>query len=377
MPRTVSSWRRSSRHSAVGSVAVGGVAIAHDPGQPLDRAGLVGDGVHLLLVHQLEAVFDGAQEGVGLHQLLGVGRVHVAGRGHLLQGQQRVGRADVGVGVTVDQLEQLDGELDVADATRAPLDLALVEAASDDQLLGPVLHGSQRAQVVGAERVAPQPTLGRLVEAQPQRPVARHRLGLEQGLELPGFGPPVPVGLVGVEGAHQTPVATLRAQVGVDPEAVSGQVHDLAGRGLQLGGRTVAHEDEVDVARVVELPAAELAHPDHRQPVGAAQLAGRLDHVGGQVGQVPPHRGQVVGALEVTGRDPQELQLLPPGQPLDGHGVDRRPAIDVAQHLQGLGCGGDQPGQGTAGGQHRHQASATLGCIGQPVVELRRAVWRS
>ena len=63
---------------------------------------------------------------------------------------------------------------------------------------------------------------------------------LEQGLELPRLGPPVPVGLVALDRAHQSPVAALGPQVGVDPEAVAGDVHDLAGLGLELVGGAVA-----------------------------------------------------------------------------------------------------------------------------------------
>ena len=56
----------------------------------------------------------------------------------------------------------------------------------------------------------------------PSTTVAGDRPGLEQGLELPRLGPPVPVGLVALDRADEPAVAALGPQVEVDPEGLPG-----------------------------------------------------------------------------------------------------------------------------------------------------------
>ena len=116
-------WR-ISRVELLGRGAVLGVGATHDACQPVQRLPVGGQGVHLLLVDELQPVLDGAQQAVGVGEALGVGRVDVAGGGHL--GQRGEGRraAELGVEVAVHELQQLHRELDVADAARSPLELA-------------------------------------------------------------------------------------------------------------------------------------------------------------------------------------------------------------------------------------------------------------
>ena len=120
--------------------------------------------------------------------------------------------------------------------------------------------------------------------------------GLEQGLELPRLGPPLVVRDVRFEGADQRALLALRPQRRVDlEERIRGEPDQLAGdpRGDRVG--VLAHEDDVDVADVVELAGAALAHRDDGQPRGgrvvAADRPGRDDQCGtqrgvGEVGQV-------------------------------------------------------------------------------------------
>ena len=115
----------------------------------------------LLLVDELEAVLDGAQEAVGVGEPVGVVGVDVAGLGQLGRASTRVvGAAELGVEVPVHELQELHGELDVADAAGAALELPVGEPLALDLGLDPGLHRPQRAQVVGLERVGPQPPLG-------------------------------------------------------------------------------------------------------------------------------------------------------------------------------------------------------------------------
>ena len=84
----------------------------------------------LLLVEQLEAVLDGAQEAVGLVESIRVCGIDVAGGAELGECPERGGHPDAGVRAAVDELQQLHGELDVADPAPAELDLPFGHTAA-------------------------------------------------------------------------------------------------------------------------------------------------------------------------------------------------------------------------------------------------------
>ncbi len=238
------------------------------------------EGVDLRLVDQLQAVLDGAEEAVGGVEGADLGGVDVAGLAELVEGLERVGGADPRVVAGVDQLEELHGELDVAQAAAALLDLALGQPLLRDLLLRPGLHHADLADGVGVEPLRPHVRLGRLDERPAELGVAGHRPGLDEGLELPVRRPLVPVGPVGVEAPRQGAGPALGAEVGVGAE------DDAVGRRLGHGGEQVAgdplgrgaaplvDEEDVDVAGVVELPPAELSHADDGHP--PAVVDGRL-----------------------------------------------------------------------------------------------------
>ena len=129
------------------------------------------------------------------------------------------------------------------------------------------------------------------------------------------------------EGANQRPLLALRPQVGVnrpngalggdrraDPAEPGGQPRTgRQGRPLIAALDRLHHVDHVDVANVVELAAATLAHPDHGDPavhtaarqVGPGQGECGLKRGRGQVGKLPGHRlddAQRVGRGQIPGR---------------------------------------------------------------------------
>ena len=67
--------------------------VAEDPREPVDLDLVRRDRVHLLLVVELQAVLDGAQEPVRGRQLVSVVPVDVSGVGQLVERKQRRGRA--------------------------------------------------------------------------------------------------------------------------------------------------------------------------------------------------------------------------------------------------------------------------------------------
>ena len=100
---------------------------------------------------------------------------------------------------TVNELEQLHGELNVADPAPPALDLPVGEVTAGELALGTRLHGADRAQVVGVEGPAPHPFPGRCEEGRSQLAVTGDGSRLEERLELPGVGPALPIRQVGLE----------------------------------------------------------------------------------------------------------------------------------------------------------------------------------
>ena len=84
----------------------------------------------LALVLELHDVLDPPQEPVGVVEArsASVG-VHVAAAAQVVEGRQRAARAELGIDAPVHELQELHGELDVADAARAVLHVAVAVAA--------------------------------------------------------------------------------------------------------------------------------------------------------------------------------------------------------------------------------------------------------
>ncbi|GAA2769489.1 hypothetical protein GCM10020219_040570 [Nonomuraea dietziae] len=296
------------------------------PAEPAQVAGGRGHDVRTAQPVQLQQVLDLAQEGVGLGQAPGVLPADVAAPGQRGEGGKRGPAAQQRVEPSVHELEQLDGELDVAQPPWAELELPLavlahvrLDAAAHRL---DVLH-----EVVAGGGVPDQLVDGRDV-GRAQLGVARDRPGLEQRLELPGLGPAPVVGQVAGEGADQGARPALRAQPRVDlPELGAGAHHALrqtGGHAQRLGLvralRGLGDEDHVDVADVVELARAALAHADHGQPyrrelfgreparagLGPRDREAGLQRGARQVGQLRGDLGEGGGAGDVAGGQAQQ-----------------------------------------------------------------------
>ena len=202
-----------------------------------------------------------------------------------LQGRQRGPDPQPLVDPAVHQLQQLDGELDVAQSALAQLELPTGVAGRDvrDDPLAHRLRVGDEVLPIGG---APHHRSHHVDEVPAQLEVAGARPGLEHRLELPGLGPPLVVGPMAGQRPDQLTRLALGAQRGVD-------LPDGAGRGVrradpgQLGGEPGGHgdrllvadhglavvvqhrlgdEEHVDIADVVQLLGAALAQGDHGQP---------------------------------------------------------------------------------------------------------------
>ncbi len=90
---------------------------------------------------------------------------------------ERVGVADLGILAAVQELEELDDELDVADAAAAGLDLDLRRAGRDGALLDPPLQGLDLGDLGRAEVAAIDERRDRFEEGPAQRRGRRRRAG--------------------------------------------------------------------------------------------------------------------------------------------------------------------------------------------------------
>ena len=129
MLRTVARQAPSSRSSSSTALPCG---WSRNPSVRANRSRARGVGRHRGRrpgAVELEGVLDPAEEAVAGAQPAGVAGVDVAAVGQ--RGERRHGapHPQRRVVAAVDELEQLGGELDVADATAAPLELRTVPAA--------------------------------------------------------------------------------------------------------------------------------------------------------------------------------------------------------------------------------------------------------
>ena len=107
--------------------------------------------MRLAVEDDLEPVLDPAEEPVGVvHDVPLFGR-QAADPFELGDGVQRVGAADLGILAAVQELEELDDELDVADAAAPGLDLDLGRAGRDGPLLDPPLERLDLGDLGGGE----------------------------------------------------------------------------------------------------------------------------------------------------------------------------------------------------------------------------------
>ena len=235
-------------------------------------------------------------------------------------------------------------------------------------LLDAAAHGLDVGDEVGAARGGPHHGRDGLGVGLAQLRVARHRPGLEQGLELPRLGPPLVVGDVPVEGAHQRALPALGPQVRVDLEArLARDPHHPARQpgGGRVGG--FGDEDHVDVADVVQLRAAALAHGDHGEPARVRRAVG----LGHRDRERRPQRGRRRGPRAArrrprapsTGSDGSltAARSAAASTSSSSRYAVRRAATAVAAG-HGRGSASAAPAGGAAGPRRPPRAASRCGC---------------
>ena len=310
-----------------------------------------------LVALELETVFQKPEELVRGDQVRAVLAGDVPAGAQCPQSLHGAGDAQVLVRAPVHHLQELDGELHVAQPTPAELEFALPQRLGD-VLLDTAAHGLHVVDEVLALGRGPHHGMDRGVVVLRECEIAGHGPGLEQRLELPGLGPARVVGGVGLEGTNQLACLALGPQRRVDlEERHRSDAHHLPRQpgGLGVGG--LGHEDHVDVRDVVELPCATLAHRHHGQPGrhrrvrvhrghshGQRGREGGVGEVGQSVAHLVERQGRFLGLDgrgQVVGR--QQRHLIPIRRPQDVHRCaagDRGPVgADAVQVIALRGVG--------------------------------------
>ncbi len=345
--------------------------------------------VGLQVAHHLEPVLQPAQEPVGVGEGVGVLLRDVALVRERRECGERVGLAETPIPAAMDDLEELDGELDVADAAAAAFDLRELLAATPDVLLEPDLRAADLVDRGLVEVARIRELAHALDERGGEGQVARGGARLDHRLAFPGGGFALVVRERRSERSGERPRPTARAERQVDPERDPfrgrvGQIGDHVG-GRRLGAvpaQPIAmKKQEVDVARVVQLGPAELPERDDRVSVGTGEREAG-------VGDVADLRDDVFerGAVEVTGRDPEHrpaaeppeagagavrrhvcAELGPQGLPPARGDVRQRPDLLGVAH-QEVTRGGGEPEQPGGDGQDLRAAQelARSGVIAHP-----------
>ena len=228
--------------------------------------------VGLQVAHHLQPVLQPAQEPVGVGEGVGVLLRDVALVRERREGGERVGLTEPLVPAAVHDLEELDGELDVPDPSAAALDLGELLAPTPDVLLEPDLGAADLVDRGLVEVARVHELADALDERGGEGQVARGGTRLDHRLAFPGGGLALVVGEGRSERSGERPGAAAGPKGEVDPERDPfggrvGQIGDHVGS-RRLGAvpaRLIAMEQqEVDVARVVQLGAAQLPQRDDR-----------------------------------------------------------------------------------------------------------------
>ena len=312
---------------------------------------------------QLDAMLEGPQESIRRCQGGCIVTSDIAPRGEGLEGNERGRAAQHDVASTVDELEELDRELNIAQATRAELQLPIPEARRD-VLLDPSahrLHVLDEPRMVGS---APDEGCNGIDVAGSELAVASRWPRLEQRLELPRLRPALVVADMRLDGPDEGSLLALGPKRGIDlPDRALGRhcgagAHEPGGercRGAQgfiLAGRLtigdlLCHEDDVDIAHVVELAPPALAHADDRKAAGnriggqsrPSHRQGRLEYGVGEVREPCRNNVHRCEPCEVAGRDAEQMGTVRDAQAIKQRGqltcchrlVARRIGADGAQ----------------------------------------------
>ncbi len=269
----------------------------HEAGEPFHAGGVGREGVGLAVSHHLQPVLDGAQEAVGGQQVVGGGTREVAGGDQRLECARGGGFAQRRVPAAPDELHGLGGELDSADAALPQLHIVPGEARHGVRVVGQrggvvvvhaALHGADVGNGGEIEVAAPDEGADLAQEPLPQRAVAGDGAGLDHGGAFPVLTHAFVVGERrrqadgGRGGRRVGPEAQIRAEhvavriprlhkgTNIPRYSCEHLAEPCCVSGMPIG---VVDQDEVDIAGIIQLARAQLAHAEHHQAALGQQAA--------------------------------------------------------------------------------------------------------
>jgi hypothetical protein len=141
------------------SCAVWFVATTHDSGEVIKCTSVGRNGVYLLFINELQSMFNRPELSIRVSHLPRVVVIDVAGFGHFGEHEKRVCASDFWIKMTMNKLEELNGEFNIADAAWSAFEFPVSKSLLGDFGFGSCLHRSERAQRFGIEWSSPQRAL--------------------------------------------------------------------------------------------------------------------------------------------------------------------------------------------------------------------------
>ena len=279
----------------------------------------------------------------------------------------------------MDELEQLNRELDVAQAAAAELELSR-RMRTRDIVLDPSAHRTRGLDEALTRRGAPHVGLRGILEGPADDLVSRAGTGLQQRLKLPRLRPFVPVLTIGLNGTYESAVTPLRAQVGINsPQRCLGagtrarrsrccreSRGDLEGHTLVLIHPGFSNVDDINVGDVVEFACPRLTHRDDcerglspRIDIATGKCETSLERRIHEVRDAPAnlgHEGAGILTCQIVGGHRQENASVGCAQvvrarPLCGHiGSPLSPSCAHGSQEHLLAAAGILPDRHSAGG---------------------------
>src|SRR5215212_429569 len=172
---------------------------------------IVGQQMSTPQVVELDAMLQRAQESIRQSEPFAILTSHIAVVDQALQRWQGGPGTQSLVYPAVYQLQQLDGELDVAQAALPQLELPTL-ITGRDMCHDPLAHRLSVGDEILPLRSSPDHRRHKINKGLPEVQITSNRPSLEHRLELPGFGPSLVVDAMAGQGTHQLAGLALRPQ---------------------------------------------------------------------------------------------------------------------------------------------------------------------
>ena len=239
-----------------------------------------------MILHHLQAMFDGPQPVVGVAQGGRILPLHDLRGGQSVQRRLRAARAQRRVAPAMDQLVGVGKEFHLANAAAALFHI-VIRPRRQRPLIGRADFGGQLPDLGNGSEVQAAPPYewgDRLKKIPPFAPIPGRRARPDIGGPFPGQRRGFVMHKRGIERQGQRADLRCRPQTQIDAEdvtfggVVGQQLDDVAGVTLRRlarfvavpagQGRGIVEQDGIDVGTVIQLPRAMFAQCDRRQAGG-------------------------------------------------------------------------------------------------------------